>query len=136
MFRFTWNQVSWCRFISRAQALKRRDTDDAVAATSQSETSRIERRCCLRGYKQQRKLLRMSTHSTASALARLALSGAILGLAASGSPVLAAGAAPVHVTVPKVTTPPPVPKPAPVVAKVTPPAAAPAAAPAPTPKAP
>jgi hypothetical protein len=72
----------------------------------------------------------MSTHSTASTLAGLALSGAILGLTAGGSPVLA-GAASVHVTVPKVTTPPPVPKPAPVAAKVTPPAAAPAVTPAP-----
>jgi len=78
----------------------------------------------------------MSKASTASALAGLALSGAILGLAAGNSPVIAAGMAPVHVTVPKVTAPPPVPKPAPVVAKVTPPPAAPAAAPAPAAKAP
>ena len=77
----------------------------------------------------------MSKASTVSALAGLALSGAILGLT-SVAPVMAAGMAPVHVTAPKVTAPPPVPRPAPVAAKVTPPPAAPAAALAPAAKAP
>jgi hypothetical protein len=138
LFRLSRNRVSWCRFISCAQPLKRRDTDNAVAATPQSPTSRIERRCCLRGYKQQRKSLRMSKASTASALTGLVFSAVVVGLMASGSPVLA-GTAAVHVAVPKVTAPPPVPKPvpAPVAAKVAPAPAAPALAPkAPAPAAP
>jgi hypothetical protein len=80
----------------------------------------------------------MSKASTASALTGLVFFGAVLGLMASGAPVLA-GTAAVHVAVPKVTAPPPVPKPvpAPVAAKVAPAPAAPAPAPkAPAPAAP